>query len=68
VLVIDDDVFYLFLQETKIRAIKATMHLRQVDAAKRLKISVSCLKKTCKDFGINKWPRLVPEEMLKSSA
>jgi hypothetical protein len=55
------------MRQYTLQAIKATMHLRQVDAAKRLKINVSCLKKICKDFGIKKWPRLVPEELVKSA-
>jgi len=44
--------------------VEQNMHLRQSDAAKRLKMSVSCLKKLCKQFGINKWPRQIPETVL----
>ena len=48
--------------------VEQNMHLRQKDAAKRLHMSVSCLKKLCRQFGIIKWPRQIPEALLHKLA
>ena len=51
-------------REITIACVHSVLHLRQNDAAKRLSVSVSVLKKACKKFGIRKWPRHFPEELL----
>jgi hypothetical protein len=43
--------------------VHSVLHLRQIDAAKRLCVSQSVLKKTCKNFGI-KWPRHFPSDIM----
>ncbi len=36
-------------------------------SAKRLGVSHSVLKKTCKQFGVMKWPRRFPEDIMSDS-
>jgi hypothetical protein len=52
------------MREITVASVHSVLHLRQYDAAKRLGVSVSVLKKACKTFGIRKWPRHFPEELL----
>jgi hypothetical protein len=46
-------------------SVHSVLHLRQIDGVKRLGVSQSVLKKTCKKFGVIKWPRHFPEEIMR---
>jgi hypothetical protein len=51
-------------REITVASVHSVWHLRQYDAAKRLGVSVSVLKKACKTFGMGKWTRNYGEDLL----
>jgi hypothetical protein len=51
-------------REITIASVHSVLHLRQYDAAKRLGVSVSVLMKASKTFGMGKWTRHLPEDLL----
>jgi hypothetical protein len=51
-------------RELTLASITEVFHLRQEDAARKLRVSLSVLKSSCKKFGVSKWPRRSLEDIM----